>query len=167
MLFHLSKQFSQKHLKRIYLALYEPILKFGILHWGSTFDSLVHPIIVLQKKAIRAIADIKPREHSAPWFTKLELLPFDKLCELEKITFMRRYIKRFSEAIRLNSTSRLSQDTIRVTVPNWKKEVSRRQSPFSAALAFNAIPLKIRRINSHSTFREHVKSKVLLHVPAT
>lgn len=162
MLYHLSNQYSRQHLRRIYLALYEPILKFGIIHWGGTFNNLIKPVKILQKKAIRAISNIKPRDHTAPWFAKLEILPLDKLYMLEMLTFMHRHISRFGTMIPINSNSRLGQDDLRIAIPRWNKEASHRQSPYAASAAFNQLPLKIRRINRFSTFREQAKLKILM-----
>lgn len=61
MLYHLSKQYSRNHLWQIYLALYEPILQFGMQRWEGTLTNLIQPIVTLQKKAIRAIAGIRSR----------------------------------------------------------------------------------------------------------
>lgn len=35
MIFHLSRKFSRKHVIRIYQAMMEPVLRFGIIHWGG------------------------------------------------------------------------------------------------------------------------------------
>jgi len=33
--FHLKNYYNMKHLKKIYIPLYESVLSYGIIHWGG------------------------------------------------------------------------------------------------------------------------------------
>ena len=43
--------------------------------WGSAPNTILNRLFILQKKAIRIICRAKPRDHTAPLFEKLRLLP--------------------------------------------------------------------------------------------
>ncbi len=67
--------------KILYYSLIYPYLSNGIHLWGSTYKTYLEQLIVLQKKAVRIIANADFREHSLPLFRQLGILPLSKLQE--------------------------------------------------------------------------------------
>ncbi len=65
----------------LYYSLIYPYLSNGIHLWGSTYKTYLEQLIVLQKKAVRIIANADFREHSLPLFRQLGILPLSKLHE--------------------------------------------------------------------------------------
>ena len=51
-----------------------PYLNYNILHWGNTNDNHLKPLIIIQKRIIRTIADADYLAHTSPLFKKLNLL---------------------------------------------------------------------------------------------
>ena len=43
----------------LYYSLIYPVLTYGLLLWGNTYDSNLNPIIVLQKRVVRTITFAK------------------------------------------------------------------------------------------------------------
>ncbi len=78
----------RSHLRMIYSSLFQPHLDYGLLLWGSTFQSYVRPITVLQKKCIRSIMGANYNAHTADLFKDLNLLPVDKLWNFQVGKFM-------------------------------------------------------------------------------
>ena len=76
-----QKSYSQKSLtlKNLYYALIYPFLTYGIRVWGSTYQTTLQPLVVLQKKAVRIITNSSFQEHTSPIFKDLN---FMKLCDL-------------------------------------------------------------------------------------
>ena len=60
----------------LYCSIFFPFLMYGVIVWGNTYQSNLHPIVVLQKKAILIITFSTFREHTYPLFKKLNLLKF-------------------------------------------------------------------------------------------
>ena len=53
--------------------------QYGIIIWGSTFDSHLYPILTLQKKALRITTSLHPLAHSKPLALKLRTLLLTEL----------------------------------------------------------------------------------------
>ena len=60
----------------LYYSIIFPFLIYSVIVWGNTYEFNLHPIVVLQKKAIRIITFSAFREHTPPLFKKLNLLKF-------------------------------------------------------------------------------------------
>ncbi len=72
----------------------------GTLHlWGSAYNTHLNPLIVGQKKAIRIIAKVCPREHTTPLFNRLEILPLNELYNFAIGSFMYKQINHLSPKI--------------------------------------------------------------------
>lgn len=53
----LSEKLSRKYLRKVYTALYEFKLRYGIVNYGRTADYHLESLCVLQKIAVRSIGD--------------------------------------------------------------------------------------------------------------
>ena len=49
--------------------------------WGNVKDIYLSPIIKLQKRSVRIITHFHYLSHTEPLFSKLNILPFDKLVQ--------------------------------------------------------------------------------------
>ena len=78
-LFYASRQFSKFHLRKIYVALFESRLRYGIVNWGTASEYLLKPLIVLQKRAIRSIAGLRAGTSTGAVFKSLKLLNLDQI----------------------------------------------------------------------------------------
>ena len=58
---------------------------------GSANKTTLAPLVVQQKKAIRIISKAKYRDHTAPLFSKLEILPLEQLILYNRLKFMHNY----------------------------------------------------------------------------
>ena len=58
----------------LYNSLILSNIQYGIVTWGSTFDSHLYPILTLQKKALRITTSSHPLAHSKPLALKLSTL---------------------------------------------------------------------------------------------
>ena len=67
------KNHCSKHvLLRIYHANFHSLLRFNILNWGTCASS--SRILILQKRAIRIICGIRPRDSCKPFLKELKVL---------------------------------------------------------------------------------------------
>ena len=60
----------------IYNAFMLPFISRGIEFWGVAMKYLMDPLQVLQKRCIRIISHVYPREHTAPFAKDLHILLF-------------------------------------------------------------------------------------------
>ncbi|PNF23822.1 hypothetical protein B7P43_G15913 [Cryptotermes secundus] len=68
-MFHVS---NTETLKLIYFAYFHSVMKYGIIFWGNS--SYSQKIFILQKKIVRIMAGVKPRESCKNIFKRLEIL---------------------------------------------------------------------------------------------
>lgn len=83
---------STRTLLQVYCSIIYSFLIYGVLTWGNTYKTNIHPLVVLQKKAIRiTFSDF--RAHTTPLLRKLNLLKFSDIVNLHTALFMLRYSK--------------------------------------------------------------------------
>jgi hypothetical protein len=77
-----KKYLASDNLLMLYNALIYPYISYGILLWGSGFQMYTNKIIVLQKKAVRAIAHLPYNSHTDSIFQKYKILRFKDIYTL-------------------------------------------------------------------------------------
>ena len=90
---------SINHRKLLYDSLFRSHLEFGILAWGGVKPSKLDKINKLQKKCVRNVGGKGHRSHTDPLFSKLNILKFADLFQLNCSNFMFQYsIERVPES---------------------------------------------------------------------
>uniref|UniRef100_A0A1B6LDU6 Reverse transcriptase domain-containing protein n=1 Tax=Graphocephala atropunctata TaxID=36148 RepID=A0A1B6LDU6_9HEMI len=74
--------------KIAYFALFESNLRYGLLVWGNSSAGNLQRVLVMQKKAVRALAGLQPRESCRPAFINLSILTVVSLYVLEAVTLV-------------------------------------------------------------------------------
>ncbi len=82
---------SQKHIKTLYYSMFHPYLEYGNIIWGSAAQSLLKPIEILQKKAVRIINNSNYNTHTGPIFKSHNILSLHDLHSLQVNKFMYQY----------------------------------------------------------------------------
>ena len=66
-------------LKTLYFSFIYPYFTYCNQVWGSSCNTNLRPLIMLQKRCIRIICSAKYREHTDPLFTQLGLLKLEDI----------------------------------------------------------------------------------------
>ena len=74
-LYRVNKVLPTWVLKIIYFSLIHSKITYCISAWGAAKPSIVHPLVVIQKKAIRAICKVRYNDHTEPLFKTLRIQP--------------------------------------------------------------------------------------------
>ncbi len=111
----------------IYNALVRPYLEYGINLWGTVSVSRKSAIVTIQKKAVRAITDARYNAHTTPLFSKLGILKFDDLyqvnaCKLVESAVRRQLPQEISEIFYLVKPVRETRLNVRPHVSTSNKE---------------------------------------------
>ena len=61
-------------LRKLYYTMVQPYLTYGIILWGSTYQSYLKRTVILQKKAIRYIHKADYNAHTKPLFYASKVL---------------------------------------------------------------------------------------------
>ena len=75
-------------LTSLYYSLIYPYLIYGIVIWGHAYKSVLTPLFILQKKAIRLMTFSHYYNHSTPLFLRLRILKLEDLVYLHTSLFM-------------------------------------------------------------------------------
>ncbi len=79
--------------KLLYYTLIYPYLRCGLHLLGSTFKTVLNPLIILQKRAVRIIAGVGRLEHTMSLFKNLHILPIVNLYDFCLAEFMYKQIE--------------------------------------------------------------------------
>ena len=77
--------------KQIYHSLFESYLLFGITIYSAASEPLLEQIFLLQKKAIRLVADVHYLAHTDPLFLELNITKFHNLIIQERSIMVHKY----------------------------------------------------------------------------
>ena len=66
-----------------YYAMIYPYLEYGIILWGSTFDSYLNKLSIMQKKAICIVCNAKYNDHTGPLFARKKVLKLSDIYHLQ------------------------------------------------------------------------------------
>ena len=127
-------------------------IQYGIVIWGSTFDSHLNPIVTLQKKALRITTSSHPLAHSKPLALKLHSLLLTELyCYLVGIFMYNVYYKMLNQSITslFSHTSNVHSPNTRSTVncffvPRVESSFLQRQLPYAGRIFWNNLPFNVR-----------------------
>ena len=155
----------------IYRALFESHLRFANVVFGSAPQQKIHELFILQKKAIRHVANTFYLAHTDPLFQSLKLLKIEDLISHSRASFVhkwrlgylpRSFHRTFFSFINSDDFGRRDDPLTLSTPSDLPKNLSR--SPYlMTCQAWNAVPYEIKIIQKHSEFKkslsEHFFSK--------
>ena len=72
----------------LYNSLFSPFLQYGILVWGLTSESYINPVLLIQKRIVRAISFAHFTSPSSPYFSELQILKLHDLFQLKLLCFV-------------------------------------------------------------------------------
>lgn len=159
MLYHASRLITRKHLLRIYRAMVEPVLRYGIIHWGHAPKKYTNPLKILQKYSIRIIAGIKRQDSTKKYFQEFDILNFDQILKLFSVKYGHRHFNTFGliEA----PIAGLRDRGPLLYKPNWRRDSSRSQAAYATPTLFNTLPIDIRKIPHHAHFSKSARKYIL------
>jgi hypothetical protein len=160
----------ERVLINIYNALILPHLSYGILAWGDTNRSLQKRLIVLQKKSLRNIANLKYNAHTESLFKKYDILKFHDIyktncCKLYyrcKINTLPNYhVSKLPsiETVLTHFTRQSSNIYINIIRLNIEKQLCN----YKIGTQWNSLPENLKELKnvSISSFSRNLKSHII------
>ena len=160
--------FPKKILKMIYMSLFYTYLSYCNLIWGSAAQTVIEPLFLLQKKAVRVITHSKYLEHTGPLFDKLKLLTVYQVYEYNCLLFVYKCIKcnyfsEFKQRILINfdvHNHNTRKKTLRVSTIA-RLDICKRSFLYFGINAWNHLDSELKFINSIGYFKKKVKYHIL------
>ena len=139
----------------IYNSLFRSHIEFNLSCWGNSRNKDIDMITVLQKRAIRYIANLKYNSHTGNSFKKLNILKFSDLFTLNQASFMYRYVHNKLPPSFNNLFPKLSNfdRSLAFEVPKLSKASLKNFPSFAMVKVWNDLPLDIKRKKSLKTFK--------------
>ena len=156
--------------KTIYFSLFESYLRFGALLFGCAPERDLREITLLQKKAIRHVANASYLAHTEPLFQSLGILKLEDLISLERSILVHKFKhNKLPEAFSHNfllpideaSMSR-RQDPQCYLPPTNNNPLTPRSPVAKLISTWNAVPLATKSIGCHKAFKAELKSSFIL-----
>lgn len=141
----------------VYYAYFQSILQYGIEFWGDSTG--VAATFRIQKKAIRSICCLRPRDSCREHFKKLRIM-----------TLVNLYLFRVSIIIFRNKTSLIKHsdnhnyDTRQnnlYLLPQYNYNVTRKSTFYNGIKIFNHLPSNIKNIMSLNQFKRKLRHLLL------
>ncbi|CAK1577859.1 unnamed protein product [Parnassius mnemosyne] len=98
----------------VYFSYFHSIMSYGILLWGNAADS--ETIFVLQKRAIRAIYNIKPRESLTDKFKEINILTLASQYIYENLMYVHKNKDSFSKRSDIHSVNTRNKHKLMIPV---------------------------------------------------
>ena len=135
-----------------------PYLNYNILHWGGTNDVHLKPLITIQKRIIRTIADAEFLAHTSPLFKKFKLLNLTDLYKFQAVVDTHLKIQKGFYKIEHNVEIR----NCNMAKPKSHMLTRTRQSiTVNGPNMWISLPDEIRSITSIISFKKNLKAHYL------
>jgi hypothetical protein len=160
----------EKVLINIYNALILPHFTYGILAWGDTNRSLQKRLIVLQKKCLRHIANVKFNAHTETLFKKYHML---KLHDIYKVNCCKLYYRCKLNILPNYHTNKLpsietvltrsTRQSSNIYVNIIRLSIEKQLLNYKIGTQWNSLPNNIKEISNVSltSFSRCLKSHVI------
>lgn len=127
-------------------------MRYGVLLWGNSTDA--QDIFILQKKCIRILFNIRPRNSCRPYFLSEKILPLPCIFILEAALFIRKNINQFTYC-----KSARRKHLLNLPISDMKIF---KQGPHYAALKiYNKVPIQIKSETKDKPFYFKLKQFLL------
>jgi len=144
----LKKFLNAESQKKLYFAMVHSHIAYCLNVYGCANQTNLLKLAIKQKQAIRTISLVGYRDHTAPLFKKLQILPLEQLKTFYNIKFVYAFVNRklprsfdetwiFNRDRNLNIALRNEND---LYVPPHRLEVEKRMPLCSFPLAWNSAP---------------------------
>ena len=168
-LYRLRHFVTKRVLIMIYNAFILPHITYGIEVWGSTYETYLNQILIIQKRAVRAITFKNHMEHSIPLFYECKILDVHKLYHLMICTYMYDLIQGHSPDDLSIYCSFVDHcyDTRQKNNKNLgmslvKTNIGKQSLSYSGPFNWNALQSDIRNNPSRNSFRKNLKLQIIM-----
>jgi hypothetical protein len=151
-------------LNMIYNALVLPIIDYGSVVWGYTYDCHLNRLIKLQKRAARVVRSSPFRAHSGPLFKQLNWISFSDRINFNSCVYIH---KSLSNLCSIFSSDFFKHKAVKKTrsgsnkelvIPNTRLTVFQNTIFIKGVKFYNSLALEIRESKNIKRFVKNLKS---------
>ena len=147
-------------LKSLYYSFIYLYLDYNILNWSSAHTSNLECLNRSNKIAVRALLSKSKREHAAPLFKQINILPLNELIKLRRASYMwklNRNLLPITTSKWFKSNNSLIMNRLHLSkyrIPNPRTKYAKRHNTYTATKLWNTeIPDKFKSSTSIKLFK--------------
>ena len=156
--------FPKRILRLIYMSLIYSYLNYCNIIWGGAYDTVLKPLFILQKKAIRIISNSHYLEHTAPLFKSLKLLNIYQIFKYNCLLLVHKctkanYFPEFKRKLQTCSSihSHETRNNNKLRVPFEKLKLCQKSYKYISIRLWNDVNEDIKNIYSIITFKKKLR----------
>ena len=131
-----------------------PYLNYNIIHWGRNNDIHLKPLVTMQKRIIRTIADAEYLAHTTPLFRKFNILKLVDLYAFHAV--LDTHIKIKNGAYKIEHDINTRNSNLSKPKRHYLKRTQQSITHMGPTL-WNSLPENLRSINSIPNFKRKLK----------
>jgi nicotinamide mononucleotide adenylyltransferase len=140
----------------VYYAYFHSLMSYGILLWGSAAS--IESIFIIQKRAVRNIYNMKPRESLRDVFKEINILTLPSLYILSNILYVRKNLHRYNKNSDFHCLNTRNKDKLQL--PRYRRAKTMKSFVGNGIMFYNKLPPIVTEL-PESKFKNHVKQVLL------
>ena len=113
----------------------ESLLRYGIMHYGGTFTTVLAPLIMAQRFCLKTVFFVRKFERMSYLFTEHKILTFHQLYKQTVVSHGFKYYSNY--AVKVFTRNTRASTYITLEIENYLKESSRNQFCYKGKSIFN------------------------------
>jgi len=153
-------------LRMVYFTHFQSVMLYCIEIWGQCADYLFNRVFVLQKKAIRILAGVSPRDscRELNLYATLHILPLPALYVSQALNFVKKHPEYFDKFKFKFSHNYNTRNKGRMQLSHHKTTAYEKGLLFAGQRMYNKIPYELQIEQCHDRFKKLVKSYMFSHM---
>ena len=129
-------------LKSVYYSYFHPLISYGIIFWGNSSNSL--HVFLFQKRAVRIITGLRPRDSCRGLFKKLRILPLQSQLILSLSLFVVNNKNLFHVNSEIHGFN--TRQNSNIHQPQANLSLYQKGAYYSGIKVINSLPSNIKKI---------------------
>lgn len=150
---NLKQILNETQIVQVYYAHIESRLRYGIILWGWSTDSI--NVFLAQKRAIRCLAGVSQKTSCKPYFKHFNILTLYSLYVFEMCVYVFKNKTKFVYNSNIHCNNTRAKDDFRV--PFVKYNSSYKLPNISGVRFFNYLPVEIKKCANFVLFKKRLK----------
>lgn len=91
-LYHMKQFLRSEFFKQLYVSLFESAMRYGMIHYGGTYSTMLKPVVMCQRHALRIIYGLRRTDRMSYLFIDNNILSFNQLYKLNTMMYVYRHL---------------------------------------------------------------------------
>jgi hypothetical protein len=140
----------------VYYAYFHSLMSYGIMLWGSAAN--IESIFIIQKRAVRNIYNMKPKESLRDVFKEINILTLPSLYILSNIMYVRKNLHKYNKNCDFHCLNTRNKEKLQF--PRYKRAKTMKSFLGNGIRFYNKLPPIVTELPDPK-FKNHIKQVLL------